>query len=353
MYGMNYAWHSFGADFGGIKEWSQTGVSQNTATIQTALQDMKTHGVDVVRWWMFQQIDGTCGLAVDSTGTPTGAAGGTAIADIQAALALAKQVGVHFNFTLFSFDDFIQSGTNSGLNVYSLEPVVIDDTKRALLMQFVALVAQTVESDPNADRVVSWDVINEPEWVIGNTNSGTAGGTDPYGDQAFEAPKSGYNGVTFAHMEQFIKDTVTTLHQHSSAPVTVGSAAVKWANAWSKVGLDFYTFHMYDWVNDWYPYTSPVASYGISGIPVVMGEFPVGGLSAVPAGTGKWTDGGAAAPFSTMLTTIFDPSVGYAGAMAWAVNDSNDTGCPACELWTATEPSVQAFASAHACVTAY
>jgi|HubBroStandDraft_1064217.scaffolds.fasta_scaffold01951_5 hypothetical protein len=323
LYGVNYAWKNWVADFGGVVAWGQAGVSGNQVAIKADLQDMSSHGVDVVRWWMLQQLAGEA-VQFDATGTPTGT-GGSLIADIQAALAIASQVGVHYNFTLFSFDDFVPSGNSSGATLHGMNPIVTDDTKRAALMKVVATVAQAVESSPNKDRVVSWDVVNEPEWAIN--------GTDPYGDPAFAA-NAGYQAVTFAQMETFVGDTVKTLHANSSAGVTVGGAAIKWAQAWSHVGLDYYTFHMYDWVNQYYPYDKSLATYGVTG-PTVLGEFPLAGLAAV--------NGQAAVPLSTMLTTLM--SIGYAGAMPWAVNDT------CCGSWANVKADVKAFADANACVT--
>jgi hypothetical protein len=326
LYGVNYAWKSWVADFGGVSAWGQSGVSKNQSAIAADLKDMQSNGVDVIRWWMLQELEGDA-VAFDANGNPTGS-GGTLIADIQAALDLAAQVGVHYNFTLFSFDDFRPSGSDHGATIHGLNPIIADTAKRAALMNVVKTVAQTVESSPRRDRVASWDVINEPEWAIS--------GSDPYGDPAF-SPNSGYEAATFAQMETFVSDTVSTLHANSSAPVTVGSAAIKWAKAWSKVGLDYYTFHMYDWVNQYYPYNRTLASYGVMGRPVVMGEFPLAGLAAV--------NGNAAVPYATMVDTLFN--VGYAGAMGWAVNDT------CCGSWSTLRTDVKAFADSKACATKY
>ncbi|MCL2450644.1 MAG: endo-1,4-beta-glucanase [Polyangiaceae bacterium] len=327
LFGENYAWQNWGYDFGG----GSSGVAGNSSTVKSALQDMQSHGADVIRWWMFEEINGQNGLALDGSGVPAGGAGGTLVADIQAALSLAAQVGVHYNFTLFSFDNFVLTGHTD------LAPIITNDANRAKLMQFVALVAQTVESDPNRDRVVSWDVINEPEWAIGgmdgDVTSTVSTGMDPYGDPAFNGGTSGktYDLVTFAQMETFVRDTVTALHQNSSALVTVGSAAAKWNEAWMHVGLDYYTVHMYDWVNQYYPYTTPVSSFGFT-LPVVLGEFPNDGLTGVP--------------FATLMSGIFSNSVGYAGAMAWAYTDKSFP-------WSGGAPNLQAFAASEPCVTKF
>jgi hypothetical protein len=324
--GVNYAWKTWVADFGGVAAWGETGVAANQAAITTDLQDMKNHGVDVIRWWMLQQLAGDA-VQFDSGGTPTGT-GGTLVADIQAALDLAAQIGVHYNFTIFSFDDFAPNGTSSGATLHGLKPIVTDTAKRAALMNVIKTVARTVESSLHRDRVVSWDVINEPEWVISDS--------DPYGDPAF-SPNAKYEAISFAQMETFLTDTVTTLHQNSSAPVTVGGAAIKWAHAFSHVGLDYYTFHMYDWVNQYYPYDQSLASYGVTDKPSVMGEFPLDGLAAV--------NGKAAVPLSTMLGTLL--SIGYAGAMPWAVDDT------CCGSWSSDGAQVESFAAAHACSTKF
>jgi hypothetical protein len=342
---VNYAWQNWGADFGG----GGSGVAGNSTQIKAALTDMHSHGVDVVRWWMFQEFNGNAGPALDSNGIPTGKAAGTTVADIQAALSIAAEVGVHYNFTLFSFDNFTVNGTN-----HDLGKVITNAGNLANLETFVALVAKTVQSDPNADRVVSWDVINEPEWAIGGADGDVTQtdntGQDPYGDPTFNGGSSGktVDLVTFSQMEAFVKATVTTLHDNGSALVTVGSAAIKWQDAWQHVGLDYTTVHMYDWINQWYPYNTPVSTFGFS-TPLVMGEFPSEGLSAVSAGTGKWPSGSPAVPYDTLLPQIFGKSIGYAGAMSWAYNDSSS----ASFSWSTYKTNIASFQSTESCVTQY
>ena len=110
--------------------------------------------------------------------------------DINAALDIAAQLDIHIKLTLFSFDDFCADLTDSGITIVGLQPIVIDDTKRAALIKNVVVpIAQAVEASPNKDRMFAWDVINEPEWAIT--------GSDPYGDQAFD-PQSSCSGSTMA-----------------------------------------------------------------------------------------------------------------------------------------------------------
>jgi hypothetical protein len=62
-----------------------------------------------------------------------------------------------------------------------------------------------------------------------------------------------------------------------------------------------------------------------------MGEFPLAGLMGVPYATlvgGLWNEG-------------------YAGAMAWAVDDT------CCGSWSTAKTDVAAFATSHSCETRY
>lgn len=314
FFGMNWAWGSFGSDFGS----STNGVTARRAQRLTTLQDVRANGVDVVRWWVFPNFTGG-GVSFDANNSPTGLAGTTA-ADIASALDLAAEVGVHLEFTLFSFDSFKINVNATTVNPHNLAPLISDPNKLAALMtNVVSQFASEVDKSANRDRVVSWDVINEPEWAIS--------GSDGI-DQAF-TPQATVTTVDYPTMKAFIVAAVAALHGVSDRPVTVGGAAIKWAKAWAGIG-DFYTFHMYDWVNQSFPYNRSLAEYGVTDKPVVLGEFPVQGLTGVP--------------YATLVGTIFD--MGYAGATAWAVNDRNFP-------WAPNKPNVKAFSDAKGCVVQY
>jgi hypothetical protein len=237
QYGINFAWDQFAGDFGGIEHWCAPGVSRN-ARVRGELADMRANGVDTIRWWVFPDFRGD-GVALDGEGTPTGL-GGTALADVDAALALAAEAGVHVQFCLFSFDNFKPDRTlNNGRFIRGIRSIILDETKRAALMQAVVRpFARAVTTSPNAARAVAWDVINEPEWAIS--------GTDAYGDMPF-TPQTTVETVSHTEMETFVRDVITAIRAESSLPITVGSAAAKWPKAWSGVDVDFYSIHIYDW----------------------------------------------------------------------------------------------------------
>jgi hypothetical protein len=327
MYGVNFAWSkdadaNFGTDFGGFSAWSKKGVAAAKAARTTDMTDMKNNGVDVIRWWMFPSIGFADAIKLDSNKSPTGL-GGTTIDDINAALEIAASLDLHIKLTLFSFDNFSPDKEVSGVTSVCIKPIITDDTKRAALIANVVVpVAKAVEASPNKDRMISWDVINEPEWAIT--------GNDGYGDQAFD-PQSTLANVTFAQMETFVKDVVTALHANSKAPVTVGSAAVKWAKAWSKVDLDYYDFHWYGWVDQYFPHTKTPKEYGVDDKQVVVGEFPLvpnadtTGQSFGGIKYGKLIDDWAAA--------------GYAGAQGWAFTETVGA-----FSWTTGKTDVKAWA---------
>ncbi|MGK3969339.1 hypothetical protein WMF01_53195 [Sorangium sp. So ce1667] len=317
MYGVNYAWNQFGGDFGGISRWSVRGVAAEQATHAAKLADMRAHGANVIRWWVFPEFRGE-GVRFDGSETPLGL-GGTAVQDLQKALELAERQDVYLMLCLFSFDNFRPSHDTSGIHIPGLAPIVRNTSKLdSLVANVVRPLARAAEGSPYKHRLVAWDVINEPEWAMTGRN--------PYGDEAY-TPTSGLDAVSHADMERFVSRTTDALKAESSALVTVGGAAAKWAKAWSRVDIDFYQFHIYDWVNEWWPYYLSPEELGVTDKPIVMGEFPIGSLSGVS--------------YQQLVESFYEN--GYAGAMGW-------------DYGTATGAQLDPmrdFASRHACETDY
>ncbi|AUX21955.1 uncharacterized protein SOCEGT47_024530 [Sorangium cellulosum] len=317
MYGINYAWHHFAGDFGGIAAWGQGGVSTEASTHAANLADMRAHGAGVVRWWMLPELRGES-VVLDANDDPTGL-GATTERDVEKALELAEQADVHLMLCLFSFDAFRPTRVEGDLRIVGIRPIVTDARRRAMLMDNVVRpLARAVERSPYRHRMVAWDVINEPEWAIT--------GPSPYDDPDYD-PMAELETVTHAEMETFVNDTIRVLRTESRALITVGAAAMKWSSAWSRTDIDFYTFHMYDWINLYWPFNQSPADYGITDKPVVMGEFPVAGLST--------------ATVPEILQSWF--SQGYAGALSWAYN-----GATAAELET-----IKAFADERPCEASF
>lgn len=313
LFGMNYAWVDFGADFGGIASWGQSGVSSRAGEHAKNLETMRASGAGAVRWWMMPDFRGD-GVVFDGSDKPSGL-GGTMTKDLEEALRIADEADTYLMLCLFSFDAFFPTRDVGGQKIRGISPIVRDASSRAMLIDNVIRpLAKIVKSSAYAHRVVAWDVINEPEWAMMGSNS--------YGDPNYD-PMSGIDPVTHEQMETFVYEVTKALHEETDSPVTVGSAAVKWANAWKNVGIDFYQPHVYDWIDQYWPYDNPPSVYGLDDKPVVIGEFPVEGLSSASLGT--------------MLETLYQ--VGYAGAMPW------DFHLAGTHDWT----TMSAFAAKHAC----
>ncbi len=317
MYGANYAWSEFASDFGGLKQWGAPGVAASVDVHRKNLKDLHAHGADVIRWWVFPDFRGD-GVNFDGNDVPTGL-GGTTLADLDKALALAEEADVHLMLCLYSFDAFRPTTSIGGLHVPGIAPIVRDPVKRArLLDKVVRPLAKHIQASPHRKRLVAWDVINEPEWAIT--------GHDPYGDPAF-TPMNGLDPVDFHQMESFVQETIDVLRSVSSTRITVGSAGMKWTRAWTGVDVDFYQFHIYDWLNDFWPYSLSPKDYGIDDKPVVMGEFPMSGLDD--------------ASYTKLVESFY--ANGYAGAMGWAYDGST----------SAQLASMKGFAAEHPCETSY
>jgi hypothetical protein len=323
--GVNYAWHNFSTDFGGLAAWSQKGVASDPTTYDADLAKMKAAGVSVVRWWMFPDFRGD-GITFDASGNPSGVTA-NALADLDQALALAEKNGVYLVLTLFSFDGFNPDQTNSGVLIRSIAPMVVDSTRRATLMsKVVTPVAKAAASSAHAAHLLGWDVINEPEWAVSPTGNAPGG-------QDF-TPNAGLTAVTLAQMKSLINDTLAVLAAETpTALKSAGWAAAKWSWAFSDVtGVDFNQPHIYGWVDEYWPYTKTPADLGYTGKPTVYGEFT---LSSMP-----FSDKGDNATYAQILGAWWGN--GYGGAWGWSYSDQS-----------ANLPLIQAFATAKGCPAAF
>ncbi len=301
--GVNYAWHDFGADFGGLAQWSMGGITANRTTVGAELADMKANGVSVVRWWMFPDFRGD-GVEFDAEDTPTGLSA-TAVRDIQTALELAAEHDLYIVFTVFSFDNFRPTRLESEVNVRGMTPLVTDATRRAKLVDNVVKpAAQAAAAAPHVSRLLGWDVINEPEWAI--LESGL-------NDQDFD-PNEELDAVSLDDMKALINESLAALETATpDALLSVGWAAAKWAWAFSDItAVDFHQPHIYGWVNTYWPYTQSPAELGYTGKPTVMGEFY---MLDMPFADEDDT------PFGTLVESWYEN--GYAGAWAWSYTDEN------------------------------
>lgn len=319
--GANYAWHNFGADFGGIAAWGDKSVSQDPTTIDADLAAMHAAGVSAIRWWVFPDFRGD-GVAFDTNGDPTGISA-TVDADVDKALELAEKNDVYLVFTIFSFDDFRPDRTDTGISIRGMSPMVSSASRRSTLVENVVRpLARAAAGSSHAKHLLGWDVINEPEWAILATGSAPGG-------QDF-APNSELTAVSLLDMKALINETSAVLKTEAPSSLTsVGWAAAKWAWAFKDVtDIDFDQPHIYGWVDQYWPYTSSPTKLGYGSKPTVMGEFF---LQAMP-----FSDGGDSATYAQILESWW--SNGYAGSWAWQYAEDKQN-----------LPLIQAFKTAKGC----
>jgi hypothetical protein len=321
MFGVNYAWEEFAGDFGGIPAWNVPGVSEDSDAVDERLTDMAAQGVSVVRWWVWPDFRGD-GVRLNESGTPLGL-GASATADLEVALKLADEHDLYLMLTLFSFDNFRPTRTTQGNQLHGLAPIATNARRRmALVDRVVRPFARAAEHSPHRDRLLAWEIINEPEWAMRGPSKYCRNDNMPAQD--------GLEHLTHGEMEVFVSDVIRGIRAESHALVTIGGAATFWACAWKFVDIDFYQFHMYDWVNEYHPFDRPPTDYGLIDRPAIIGEFPVDGLNG--------------ASTTDLFQSWYDN--GWAGALAWAVTDRGFD-------WSGAKSALSSFSSARSCEVRY
>lgn len=320
VYGVNYAWHNYSADFGGIPDWNRLGVAATAAEVDKELADMKAHGASVVRWWVMPDLS-SAAVVFDSGDSPAGL-GGTFEADLLKAIELAEKNDLYLMLTIFSFEALKPRYSSGNVTVRSLQPLIVDGGKRrALLENVIRPMAKIVEKSPYKKRVMTWDLFNEPEWAIT--------GPSKYGDPDYECLPE-LQCVSHDQMESFLADMAAVLRVENRALLSVGGAAMKWKSGWTLLDIDYYQFHMYDWVNESYPYSKSPSDWQLTDKPVVIGEFPFQGLTGIDA--------------TKLLSSWYGN--GYAGALGWGVTDRSFA-------WLTARADIKNFAERNSCQLRY
>ena len=281
--GVNVPWMTWPfapghGDFGG---GNSDGVVARRAEIAVGFAKLQASGTHVVRWWAFQ--GDAWQINRDANGRPT-SLNPAIYADFDAAISLANQYDLYYNFVLFG-------GPNQFPSTWRTDPA-----QRAQLATVLGPLFARYKDNP---RVMSWEIFNEPEWEI--WNSGGA--------------------VSEAHVKAMAVEIIKSIRLNAPKTlVTVGQALVGGFNSnqraiamWTDVDLDFYSPHWYS------PHTSPFsicamcttapdlqALYNTTK-PIVIGEFDQG-LESSSANTAR-------------LNQWYTKN--YAGAWGWSLFPEN------------------------------
>ncbi len=253
LHGVNMPWVQWGCDFGSGCSWGDNGVESTTvqAKIRPEFQKLKDNKLHVVRWWMFPGTptvsNGNRMILTDSSGKPTGIDPGV-YRDIDAALQLAQEYDLYYNFTLFSSPSSLPASWRD------------NETHRQALADVLGQMFARYKDNP---RIMAWETFNEPEWEI------------------FWDNQTDMRNKTV----DLVKRIIAVQRNTTPALVNIGPAWVQldvWTNA--NVDVDFYSPHYYDnMTNQWgrrdnaFSVTASQLrqEYGIDK-PILLGEIYVG-----------------------------------------------------------------------------
>lgn len=268
LHGANVPWYAWGCDFGCNPANGKTGgVSTNLPVLRAAFARMRDAGMHIARWWVFPGDPAQ--ILRDAAGAPT-SLDPAIYADFDAALALAEEFDIAYDFVLFSAPTHIPVAWQT------------DPAQRARLIDALSPLFARYAHHP---RIFSWEPYNEPE-------------NDIWKSRIAQQP---------------VVETGTAIAQsvHANAPgtyVTIGHFQAIGMLMWRNAGLDYYSPHWYDYMlGDNCIYCHDAAYYTAWGIdkPIVVGEYYTGGPESSPGGSaeriGYWY------------------ASNYAGAWAWSL----------------------------------
>jgi hypothetical protein len=278
--GLNYPWKT-GQDFG-TGGWGHSGVSDSTTyrEIDADFANMAAEGVRVVKWRVFS--DARYGLQFDADGRVSGL-DEFFFPDLDAALEIAKRHDMYLVLTLFSSGLWTADCQSGGVHLGGQADTLMDPARRRALVDHA--VTPMLEHVAASDRILAYEIIAEPEWGIVELN------------QEQDARVKLHVGV----LRDFVDELTRSVHQHTRSLATIESNRFSNMSTWQGLGLDYYSFSWYDWLEPYEPLATPASSANLDR-PVILGEYPAGGSAYynVPQ----------------VLENAY--ALGYAGAFGWS-----------------------------------
>jgi hypothetical protein len=236
--GANVPWFNWGCDFGCGTSGGASDPTVNNA-VGAAFSQLNANGTHVVRWWVFP--GDAHQITRNAAGLPTGL-DPAVYPDFDAALSLAAQYDIYFDFVLFSGPTSIPTSWET------------DATQRTALASALSPLFSRYRGN---SRVLTWEIMNEPEFEIWNGH------------------------IAQSDVQATVRVLVNAVHANSTAMATVGAAELDGLPMWVGMGLDYYQAHWYDYMSSGNfcarctDYPTVQARYGLDQ-PLVIGEMYAG-----------------------------------------------------------------------------
>lgn len=286
--GINYPWKSY-QDFG-TGAWGHSGVSNPAVyeEIDTDFANMAATGVQVAKWRVFN----------DGRYSPDFAEDGSVLGldeyflkDVDAALEIAAKHDIYLVLSLLDSGLWTVACERDRVQIGGHADLITDAAKRRSLIE--KAIVPLVRHVSSRGRVVAYEVIAEPEWGITELHT----------------EDDGRVTVPLAEVQAFVREAAEAIHGNGGGLVTVESNRSSNMQHWQGLGLDYYSFSWYDWVQPYDPLDVSARSHGLDR-PVVLGEFPIQ--------ESQYYD------FHQVLDIALGQ--GYAGAFVWSYSGADKYG---------------------------
>jgi hypothetical protein len=278
--GVNYPWKT-GQDFGN-GAWGHSGVSDPTTyrEIDADFATMAAQGARVVKWRVFG--DGRYAPKFAPDGSTTGY-DTLFYPDLDAAIEIATRHDVRLVFTLFDSGFWATNCVSNSVQMGGHARTVLGPSLRQSLVD--RAIVPMLRHLAKTDRVIAYEIIAEPEWGI----------------QGLNLENDGRTKIALDPVRDLVSRIAAAIHRESRALATVESNRFSNAPHWQGLGLDYYSFSWYDWLQPYEPLNTSARKLKLDR-PIVLGEYPAGTSAYYKVGD--------------ILSVAY--AQGYAGAFAWS-----------------------------------
>jgi hypothetical protein len=257
-----------------------------------------------VKWRVFS--DARYGIQFDDAGVAIGL-DDYFMKDVDAALQIAQRHDLYLVFTLFSSGLWTADCQSNGVHLGGQANALLESTRRQALID--RAVIPLLERVATSDRVLAYEIIAEPEWGIAELNQQS--------DVRIKVP--------LAPVRDFVGQITEAIHQHGRSLATVESNRFSNMVNWQHLGLDYYSFSWYDWLEPYEPLPTPAGTVHLDR-PIVVGEYPAGG----------------SAYYSLPQILNTTSALGYAGAFGWSYWSGDNI-----SHWREVAPSFTTWVAEH------